>query len=858
MSGFGTISSHKAYRISFYQVPGVRDVEVDRRYSDFEWLRQQLMVTFPAVLLPALPPKILRIQLERSSELMEERRKGFQDFLREVADLGFPVASMAFQAFVSWGVDLQNEKKKAENAMRNRTPESIAELFQAIFPEATGVQPPPKPQAVMFGLKDFLATEQVALRRCYLAAERQMDKLLSLKDSIESFTKALDDYTRLDDTLVDNYGAKRTDCKDFFNFAASTAGCGVEAWDTLASCLHRELYSVPRMQEVITGWSNLQGSRRNLHLMPVRASEFARSKSISDLRSVSNRVSLESSASAKEELFDTVTNVVLWAQQPLWWQKNTNKFNKGFSDFSAAEIARHKTIHCICYNEAGERRQFGRSLESLPSVWVDGFGDIPEILDILQDRLLTTGGLTITGIFRISAKRSQIDTWRAWSNQNLDSLRQLQDPHVASNLIKLFFRSLPTPLLDAKTLPVQTPIARLPKSNPKSGPIPPKSPKNPSEMEAKELGKSETVEEEGLVWDMTAGEDFQKATAEYVNNLDPRIKSVVLWLFHLSSEVALLQDVNRMSIDNMATVLAPNLVSFSPTALVNCTRFFKTGGYIYFEYLTAKIKRDEAREEARRKAEKEERARERIRAEKEEKRRIAEAKKRESGKLIRQKIKAYSQQTKTKFVTARRRSLEYTGQGVSERSGAILRRMKEDVKGFKPEKKSEKLSAVVKDRIATARSHFSQAAKRALQDSSNARARRVVHGSITGRSLFQAVKTEEKSKQDSKPVLVITEDEEEKDDKSEPLPPPELKESAVFKVAGLGPLAEFYAWQATGGPKPREQLLKSMRMRSKVRRSTLKKDLKQKDTHLTVEVMPTRQQGWSSIGLGSRSKTTKT
>eukprot|EP00954_Amorphochlora_amoebiformis_P002906 228589-Amorphochlora_amoeboformis.AAC.2 len=28
MSGFGTISSHKAYRISFYQVPGILTVEV--------------------------------------------------------------------------------------------------------------------------------------------------------------------------------------------------------------------------------------------------------------------------------------------------------------------------------------------------------------------------------------------------------------------------------------------------------------------------------------------------------------------------------------------------------------------------------------------------------------------------------------------------------------------------------------------------------------------------------------------------------------------------------------------------------------------------------------------------------------
>ena len=59
---------------------------VARRYSDFAWLREQLVRIFPGCIIPAMPPKTIKLaQNTLEAEFVKRRASGLQNFLMGVA-----------------------------------------------------------------------------------------------------------------------------------------------------------------------------------------------------------------------------------------------------------------------------------------------------------------------------------------------------------------------------------------------------------------------------------------------------------------------------------------------------------------------------------------------------------------------------------------------------------------------------------------------------------------------------------------------------------------------------------------------------------------------------------------------------
>ena len=54
-----------------------------RRYSDFEWLLEQLGTAFPGVILPAIPEK--QAVGRFSPDFVEQRRRGLERFLNKIS-----------------------------------------------------------------------------------------------------------------------------------------------------------------------------------------------------------------------------------------------------------------------------------------------------------------------------------------------------------------------------------------------------------------------------------------------------------------------------------------------------------------------------------------------------------------------------------------------------------------------------------------------------------------------------------------------------------------------------------------------------------------------------------------------------
>lgn len=96
-------------------------------------------------------------------------------------------------------------------------------------------------------------------------------------------------------------------------------------------------------------------------------------------------------------------------------------------------------------------KKFGVAPSNLPSVHLDGkdYGSkIPLILVQMKNRILQLNGLNEKGIFRLAPDAGECDwikgkmnTGNEWANENCDV-------NVVANLLKVWFRDLPNPLLN--------------------------------------------------------------------------------------------------------------------------------------------------------------------------------------------------------------------------------------------------------------------------------------------------------------------------------------------------------------------------------------------------------------------------
>jgi len=137
---------------------------------------------------------------------------------------------------------------------------------------------------------------------------------------------------------------------------------------------------------------------------------------------------------------------------------------------------------------------------------------VPRILAQMKDCLVSNGGLESEGIFRLAGEASDIKRVKAEMNNNQFSGNY--DDNTVATLIKIWFRELPTPVLNVL----------------------------PNEC-----------------FSSTDTNLFMEA---YNNMAEPN-KALVDWLVDLLIAVSEKQSVNKMTIQNLAIVLAPNL--YEPT-----------------------------------------------------------------------------------------------------------------------------------------------------------------------------------------------------------------------------------------------------------------------------------------------------
>jgi len=164
--------------------------------------------------------------------------------------------------------------------------------------------------------------------------------------------------------------------------------------------------------------------------------------------------------------------------------------------------------------EAQLKQQFNLPPNRLETMKLPEYkGRIPSVLVQMKEYLVSHGGLEVEGIFRLAPDADESSYVKRQINQN--SFQECRDVNIISNLIKVWLRELPTHLLD--------------------------------DARPEDVQSCDSEEQAGII----------------VNELTDPYQSILLWLIDLCLDVSKLSHVNKMTAQNLAIVIGPNL--FSPT-----------------------------------------------------------------------------------------------------------------------------------------------------------------------------------------------------------------------------------------------------------------------------------------------------
>lgn len=187
----------------------------------------------------------------------------------------------------------------------------------------------------------------------------------------------------------------------------------------------------------------------------------------------------------------------------------------------------------------GEKGVFGVDPHTLPQV-EDGSHQVPTILVEMKNLILEKGGEKIEGIFRLAGEQTEIARIKDLMNKKTFD-GQTNDVNAIASLMKIWFRDLPVPILNV--LPQET---------------------------------------------IMNFSDASDCIAAY-NNLPEPQKTLLSWLLDFLGVVQSFSSKNKMTAQNLAIVVAPNLYDIAtPNPMEGLILSQKCAQFL-FQLLNARI-----------------------------------------------------------------------------------------------------------------------------------------------------------------------------------------------------------------------------------------------------------------------------
>lgn len=163
--------------------------------------------------------------------------------------------------------------------------------------------------------------------------------------------------------------------------------------------------------------------------------------------------------------------------------------------------------------EAVANQKFNVPPASLRGVLLDPYDfKVPILLEQMKHRIKQLNGLQEVGIFRLAPDATECDRMKEMMNSGQDWQDEDCDVNAIANLLKIWFRSLPTPILN--------------------------------------------IVEPALI---EMNHDSVEGVANAIPEFPECERTLLLWLWDFCVEIAEHQDVNKMGVQNLSIVIGPNL-----------------------------------------------------------------------------------------------------------------------------------------------------------------------------------------------------------------------------------------------------------------------------------------------------------
>ena len=152
----------------------------ERRYSDFEALREAWKKRIPGLYYPFLPPKKIFGNTDKSH--LEERCFLLEQFLRKVYKIPYLIQSEEFNKFARHQVQGENSVKKA---LESLAPQSV-NMLSARIKVANPDHQQPDPETLKLFWSQVTKTKEFA--------KQHLERMLEIKDMMKKYVSQREEY----------------------------------------------------------------------------------------------------------------------------------------------------------------------------------------------------------------------------------------------------------------------------------------------------------------------------------------------------------------------------------------------------------------------------------------------------------------------------------------------------------------------------------------------------------------------------------------------------------------------------------------------------------------------------------------
>jgi len=346
----GTFTSYTVYKVV---CSAGSSEHVFRRYSDFVWLRNVLVKSFPGIFIPPLPPKAVIGNKDES--FVESRRSDLQRWLQRVIVRNFLADHEAVSVFLTRATSqFESDQKELLKAAESKPLADIVSLYKDLWPEIARLPATDGIDRDIDSLRDFLQQ-----------SDAKMNTLVQATDKfVATSFAATNDLSKMSSLLQANYSLE----KEFqLRLPASIASKGgiparvdiaenVEAWysslkwstnafdDLLLNPLKFESQDIGVMLDVLKSRAELASKYTKSLAKAQKWTSEPRYHPKNEKQEI-QKAADEAQARDEGQLLQFVTHLILHAQFDQFWTFRVKQFKRRMNQFANHQMEATKQMH---------------------------------------------------------------------------------------------------------------------------------------------------------------------------------------------------------------------------------------------------------------------------------------------------------------------------------------------------------------------------------------------------------------------------------------------------------------------------------------------------------------------------------